>query len=61
MPPSLLAQQSLFPVADSLEDVVAEGITRLPITTQNELVALLYLQQNTLIHLLATQDTELNQ
>jgi hypothetical protein len=45
-------QLSLFPHRDSLEQVEKEAIAQLPITSHNQLIALLRLQQNTLIALL---------
>lgn len=45
-------QQSLFPTADSLEEVLAEAKASLPIQTENELVALLHKHENTILYLL---------
>ena len=45
-------QLSLFPTYDSLEQVMAEAKADLPITTTNQLVALLQTHENTLIHLI---------
>jgi hypothetical protein len=42
--------QSVFPTCDSLEDVVNLGVSRLPITTQNDLVVLLLTYHNTLLN-----------
>ncbi len=44
-------QQSLFPTAASLEEVFAEAKAQLPITTENQLVALLQLHSNTVLTL----------
>lgn len=44
-------QQSLFPTADSLEQIEAEAKAALPITDENELMALLHKHQNTILHL----------
>ena len=43
-------QKSLFPTADSVEVVVQEALTKLPITNPNELIALLELHRNTIIN-----------
>lgn len=45
----------LFPTMNSLEDVVASIEARLPITSKNEMVALLATYHNTLLHILQTQ------
>lgn len=47
------AQPSLFPTRETLEEVFQEALAQLPITDPNELVALLQLHQNTLIHQLS--------
>lgn len=47
--PLITKQQSIFPSRNTLKEVEQEGISQLPITTSNELIALLRLQQNTLI------------
>lgn len=47
--PLINEQQSIFPSRNTLKEVEQEGISQLPITTSNELIALLRLQQNTLI------------
>ncbi len=39
----------LFPVMDSLESVIDLGLSQLPITTPNELMAVLMTYHNTLI------------
>lgn len=41
-------QLSLFPVRDSLEEVIQEGLAMLPITNPNQLIALLNMQANTI-------------
>ena len=43
---------SLFPCRDSLQEVEQEALALLPITSANQLIALLRLQQNTLVALL---------
>ena len=45
-------QLSLYPTADSVEQVVQEGLAKLPIENPNELVALLQLHSNTIINLM---------
>jgi hypothetical protein len=45
-------QYSLFPTRDSVEEVIEEAKAQLPITDENQLVALLQIHQNTLISLL---------
>lgn len=52
-----LEQQSLFPTRTSMEEVIAEAKAALPITNENQLIALLQLQQNTLLNTL-TSGTE---
>ena len=55
MPISPLIQTSLFPIRESLQQVEQEAIAQLPITTPNQLIALLRLQQNTLQHIMRQQ------
>lgn len=55
MPTKSLNQMSLFPLRESLQQVEQEALAQLPITTPNQLIALLRLQQNTLQHLMRTQ------
>ena len=43
-----LEQMTLFPRRDSLQQVIDEGLALLPITTPNQLLSLLYIQQNTM-------------
>lgn len=45
--PSETHQLSLFPVGDSLEEIIAIGIAQLPINNSHDLVALLALCANT--------------
>lgn len=45
---------TLYPTMSSLEEVEAHAIARLPITSTNEMLSILKLQQNTLINLLKT-------
>lgn len=54
-------QNSLFPTRDSLQEVVDEALGKLPITSQNELIALLQLQQNTILQLLINSPKSLKQ
>lgn len=42
-------QQSIFPTRDSIEDVVSEALAQLPITSKNQMRALLSIHQNTVI------------
>jgi hypothetical protein len=49
--PTTMEQLSLFPRRDTVQQVINEGIASLPITNQNDLLALLYLHQNTIDHL----------
>lgn len=42
-------QQSIFPTRDSVEDVVSEALAQLPITSKNQMRALLSIHQNTVI------------
>lgn len=44
-------QKSLFPVRQSLQEVEQEAMAQLPITSPNQLIALLRLQQNTMLQL----------
>jgi len=44
---------SLFPYRETLEEVTEEAIASLPITTHNELIALLEIQRNTIAYLAA--------
>jgi hypothetical protein len=53
---SKVTQLSLFPARKSVKQVIAEGKAKLPITTENELIALLELHQNTILSL-QTQET----
>lgn len=47
-------QLTLFPARTTLKEVMQEGLAQLPITTNNELIALLHLHQNTIINLTRT-------
>ena len=49
-------QQNLFPVMGNLLEVQQAAISKLPITDPNELIAILRLQQNTLLNQLAKLD-----
>ncbi len=53
MPNPINRQETLFPTRDTVEQVIQEGKAMLPITNQNDLVALLQLQMNTVINLTA--------
>ena len=46
-----ITQLTLFPARTTLKEVMQEGISQLPITNTNELIALLHLHQNTLLNL----------
>lgn len=46
-----LEQMTLFPRRDTLQQVIDEGLALLPITTPNQLLSLLYIQQNTIAHI----------
>ena len=46
-----LNNQHLYPRKDSVTDVTAYAKSQLPITNENDLLAILALQQNTLIHI----------
>jgi len=49
-------QLPLFPYRESIQQVVEEACQRLPITDRNEMVAILNTMQNTVIHLLESND-----
>lgn len=49
-------QQNLFPVMENLKEVQQVALSKLPITDANELIALLHLQQNTLLTTLENPD-----
>lgn len=49
---------TLFPVMDSLQDVVDYAESRLPISTKNELVTTLMVYQNTLLKQLSDSPKE---
>jgi hypothetical protein len=49
------AQLTLFPSRDSVQTVFEEARAQLPITTENQLIALLQLHQNTLIRAIEKQ------
>jgi len=55
--PSITYQESIFPSRSTLKEVEAEALSQLPITSSNELIALLRLQQNTLIRQLKAGKT----
>ena len=44
-------EESLFPTRDTVQEVVQEGLAKLPISNPNELIALLQLHQNTVLSL----------
>ena len=44
--------RSLFATRDSVEEVMKEGLAQLPITTPNQLITLLMIQQNTILDIL---------
>ena len=46
-------QLSLFPTADSVEEVIAEASAQLPITNHNQVVALVRLLENTIANIYA--------
>ncbi len=48
-PPIRAVQTGLFPTADSLQSVIDQGYSQLPITDQNALLCLLMLYHNTLL------------
>lgn len=50
-----IKQLTLFPTRTTLKEVMQEGLAQLPISTPNELIALLHLHQNTVINLSRTQ------
>tara|TARA_B110000285_G_C15136495_1_gene627300 strand:+ start:3355 stop:3540 length:186 start_codon:yes stop_codon:yes gene_type:complete len=47
--PPITEQYSIFPSRNNLAEVEAEALSQLPITSPNNLIAILRLQQNTLI------------
>jgi hypothetical protein len=47
--PPINKQQSIFPTRNTIAEVEAEALSQLPITHPNDLIAILRLQQNTLI------------
>lgn len=47
-----VTQKTLFPTKDTCQEVIDEAVASLPITTKNELIALLQLHQNTILFLL---------
>jgi hypothetical protein len=49
--PKIPQQHPMFPTRDSIKQVVDEGVALLPITTPNQLIALLHMHQNTILHL----------
>lgn len=49
-------QQNLFPIVGNLKEVQQIALSKLPITDPNELIALLHLQQNTLLNTLENPD-----
>ena len=56
--PNITEQQSLFPSRDTLDEVESEGLAQLPITSPNKLVALLRLQQNTIIKMMSAGEIQ---
>ena len=51
-------QLSLYPTMDSLQAVLEQANSQLPIATKNELVALLAVQTNTILKLIEEQNNE---
>ena len=49
--PKIPRQHPMFPTRDSIKQVVDEGVAMLPITSTNQLIALLHLHQNTILSL----------
>jgi hypothetical protein len=45
-------QNSIYPTRDSLQEVIDEGVSQLPITSKNQLIGLLMTYQNTLVNLM---------
>ncbi len=56
--PNITEQPSLFPTRNTLEEVESEALAQLPITSPNKLVALMRLQQNTLIKMMAAGEIQ---
>jgi hypothetical protein len=48
--PLTVKPQSLYPVRDSLSEVVDEAVSQLPIINRNHLTTLLMTYHNTLLH-----------
>jgi hypothetical protein len=53
---TLLKQRSLYPVKTDLKEVIAEAISALPITNSNDLIALLELNTNTVLQIVADKN-----
>ena len=49
-------QFNLYPTLDSLQAVIEQGSSQLPITTKNELVALLAVHTNTVLNLIKQEE-----
>lgn len=57
-----MEQKTIFPSRGSLQQVKEEATASLPITTENELIALLNIQENTIYRLIEEhQDANINQ
>lgn len=57
--PFITKQLSIFPSRSTLKEVEAEGLAQLPITSPNELIALMRLQQNTILKLFNKRKVDL--
>jgi len=51
-------QFNLYPTLDSLQAVIEQGSSQLPITTKNELVALLAIHTNTVLDLIKQEENK---
>ena len=49
---------TIYPTRNNVDEVLQEGIAKLPIVNQNDLVALLHLQRNTVVNLLHTDEVD---
>ena len=57
-----MEQKTIFPSKGSLQQVKEEATASLPITTENELIALLNIQENTIYRLIEEhRDANINQ
>lgn len=54
-PPLRAVHMGLFPTMGSLQDVLDLADSKLPITTRNELLSLLFVYHNTLLSVVQTQ------